>query len=263
MGVVPAATAKTALRDETGAFAVDVVARRAGSRANSLRLTVREHAEDPASEELVVSDARRRLAPEVFVFPDGDLEALTTAVNEASELVKAAALGEGPLARVTEVRLTGGRDGKPGRLWYKLNLPIRPFGTKGWVPAESVDVRPTTTEVVVQRGARVLEVRRRGRTILRTRVAVGRPGRPTPLGTFYVESKFVPTPSTLVSAYALELSAPANLPDFPGGNVGIHGTPALWSIGRAASNGCVRLHPAVARRVGRIVPLGTPVRVVP
>ena len=263
IGVVAPRTARASVRTEAGDVALEVSARSAGAPGNSLRLTVREHAHDSTLEELAVEDALRRLGTEVFVFPDGDVAALVDVVNTTSDLIRAEAVGEGALARVAGVRLAGGRNANPGRLWYRLNLPIRPFGTRGWVPAESVDVRPTTTEIVVRRRARVLEVVRRGRTILRTRVAVGRPGRPTPLGNFYVESKFVPTRTALVSTYALELSAPANLPDFPGGNVGIHGTPQLWSIGRAASNGCIRVHPAVARRIGRLVPLGTPVRILP
>jgi lipoprotein-anchoring transpeptidase ErfK/SrfK len=44
--------------------------------------------------------------------------------------------------------------------------------------------------------------------------------------------------------------------------VGIHGTPATWSLGKAASNGCIRVSPATALRLKRIVPVGSPVKVV-
>ena len=148
-------------------------------------------------------------------------------------------------------------------VWYKVRLPVRPYGRTGWVRSEGVEVFTIRQRVVVKRRARVLEVYRGSRRILRTRVAVGRPGRPTPLGNFYVAAKYVPQRNSLVSTYALELSAPAGLSDFPGGGVvGIHGTPALYSIGQAASNGCVRVRPRTARALRRLVPLGAPVRVV-
>ena len=148
-------------------------------------------------------------------------------------------------------------------IWYKVRLPVRPYGRTAWVRADGVEPFAVRERVVVRRSARILEVYRGARRILRTRVAVGRAGRPTPLGSFYVAAKYVPTRNALVSAYALELSAPAGLSDFPGGGVvGIHGTPALSSIGRAASNGCVRVRPSVALALKRLVPLGAPVRVV-
>lgn len=148
-------------------------------------------------------------------------------------------------------------------IWYKVRLPVRPYGRTGWVRADGVELFTVRERVVVRRRARVLDVYRGARRIFRTRVAVGRPGRPTPLGNFYVAAKYVPTRNSLVSTYALELSAPAGLSDFPGGGVvGIHGTPATWSIGQAASNGCVRVRPRAALRLKRLIPLGAPVRVV-
>ncbi len=147
-------------------------------------------------------------------------------------------------------------------VWYKVRLPVRPYGRTGWVRADGVEVFSVRERVVVRRRARVLEVYRGTRRILRTRVAVGRSDRPTPSGRFYVAAKYVPTRNSLVSTYALELSAPAGLSDFPGGGVvGIHGTPATYTIGKAASNGCVRVRPRIARALKRLVPLGAPVRV--
>jgi lipoprotein-anchoring transpeptidase ErfK/SrfK len=148
-------------------------------------------------------------------------------------------------------------------VWYKVRLPVRPYGRTGWVRADGVEAFSVRERVIVDRSARRLSVYRGARRILQTRVAVGRAGRPTPLGRFYVAAKYAPTRTALVSAYALELSAPAGLSDFPGGGVvGIHGTPATYSIGKAASNGCIRVFPRVALALKRLVPLGAPVRVV-
>ena len=48
-----------------------------------------------------------------------------------------------------------------------------------------------------------------------------------------------------------------------GGSVAIHGTNEPWSIGRAVSNGCIRLRNDVLRRVFAIAVAGTPVVIRP
>jgi lipoprotein-anchoring transpeptidase ErfK/SrfK len=44
-----------------------------------------------------------------------------------------------------------------------------------------------------------------------------------------------------------------------GGPIAIHGTNEPWSIGRAVTNGCIRLPNAVLVRLFRQTPAGTPV----
>ena len=83
------------------------------------------------------------------------------------------------------------RRGSDGESWYRLSLPGRPNGARGWVRADTVEIRPVHRRIVIHVAARVLEVRRLidGMTLLRARVAVGRPGAETPLGrNFYVRS---------------------------------------------------------------------------
>src|SRR5262245_33603390 len=126
------------------------------------------------------------------------------------------------------------RRGADGELWYRLSLPGRPNGARGWVRADDVDVRPVRTRIVVHRDARTLEVRRvrDGELLLSARVAVGRTGAETPLGRdFYVRSAFVPT-DPFFGAFALETSAYSRLTDWPDhGIVGIHGTDRADLIG--------------------------------
>jgi hypothetical protein len=258
VGRAPGAKATARLANAAGQLALTLTARTVGTEANGLRATVLDGTVDDALALFLNGNELIR-----FTYPEGDLATLANLVNASPAPVSAAATAGGPLAPVVLAPLAGGRNDKAGTLWYRLNLPIRPFGQTGWIPAEAAAVRPTTTRVVVRRGLRVLDVYRRGRRVFRTRVAVGRPDRKTPLGRFYVAAKYVPPRNALVSTYALELSAPAGLPDFlRGGVVGIHGTPALWSIGRNVSNGCIRVSPGVALRLRRLVPLGSPVRVV-
>ena len=72
------------------------------------------------------------------------------------------------------------RRGADGRPWLQIEVPMRPNGRLGWVPAATVDVHPVTLRIVVRRAARRLELFRGHRLLYRTTVAVGRPGMETP-----------------------------------------------------------------------------------
>jgi len=112
---------------------------------------------------------------------------------------------------------------------------------------------------VVDRGARTLTLRRGRRVLVHTRVAVGAPTAPTPLGSYFVTAHFRPDLRYL-GAYAFETSAFSRLSDWPGGGiVGIHGTDRPGLLGRAVSHGCIRVSNRAVRRLRRLVPLGAPV----
>jgi lipoprotein-anchoring transpeptidase ErfK/SrfK len=161
---------------------------------------------------------------------------------------------------VLAVAQTTGVDGKT---WFKLSLPMRPNGTTGWIPAGTVALRPMRSRIVVHRGLRVIEVFRGDRRELRAKVAVGAPGRETPLGDFYVTARFVPD-DPFLGVFALETSAYSRLTEWPGGGiVGIHGTSKPWLLGRAVSHGCVRVSNATALALKRLAPVGTPISIVP
>jgi lipoprotein-anchoring transpeptidase ErfK/SrfK len=152
------------------------------------------------------------------------------------------------------------RNGRPA--WYRISLPGRPNGRTGWVPAGSVDLKPIRKEIVIDRSERTLELRNAGRVLLRTRVAVGAYGMETPLGLFYVMAKFRPT-TPVLGAFAFETSAYSKLSEWPGGGiVGIHGTNAPSLLGQAVSHGCVRVANDAILRLRRLVPVGTPIKIV-
>jgi lipoprotein-anchoring transpeptidase ErfK/SrfK len=152
-----------------------------------------------------------------------------------------------------------GADGKP---WLQLNLPMRPNGTLGWVPAAALDVHPTKARIVISRAARKLSLYQGSRLRYRTTVAVGRPGMETPVGNFYVTARFVPDNSFL-GVFAFETSAYSRLTDWPGGGVvGIHGTSLPQLLGQAVSHGCVRMSNQAASFLRRYVPVGTPIKIV-
>ena len=156
----------------------------------------------------------------------------------------------------------GARTGADGRTWFDVRLPMRPNGTLGWIPAAAVSLTPVHSAIVVHRATRRIELFRDGRRVLLARVAVGAPGRETPLGSFYVTARFVPD-DPFLGVFALETSAYSKLTEWPGGGVvGIHGTNLPQLIGQRVSHGCVRVLNATADALRRLAPLGTAVTIV-
>jgi L,D-transpeptidase catalytic domain len=158
------------------------------------------------------------------------------------------------------------RDRSCRATWYHVQLPMRPNGASGYVRARALWVTRVRTRIEIDVSARRLSFFRRGRLVLRTRVAVGSGATPTPFGRFYVNQRLIPSdPSGPYGPGAIGISAFSNVLTgwTQGGPVAIHGTNEPWSIGHAVSNGCIRLPNPVLRRLFRETPAGTPVVVHP
>jgi lipoprotein-anchoring transpeptidase ErfK/SrfK len=146
--------------------------------------------------------------------------------------------------------------------WYRVQLPIKPNGVQGFVRARDVRLASVRTRIVVQVSKRRLTLFRRGRPVLHTTVAVGSKATPTPVGSYYVNQRLVPTdPSGPFGPGAIGISAFSNVLTgwTQGGPMAIHGTNEPWSIGRAVSNGCIRVRNPVLRRLFAATLAGTPV----
>jgi len=267
IGFVPGAKAHLTLHDELGGAALVLTARLMGADGNHLGATSFDELPGVVGESGVDYLAVWRGATKIaqVAYTSGNVAELQTSLNNIPGLpIVASAPGAGALAFTAKILLSGGKTQKAGTLWYKLNLPIRPLGQRGWIKASAARVAPTRFHIVVHRSVHRLDLFKGTKRIFRTRVATGRPDRRTPLGSFYVAAKYIPRPNALVTGYALELSAPAGLPDFEfGGIIGIHGTPATNTLGHDASNGCIRVAPWASVHLAKVVPVGTPVRVVP
>jgi hypothetical protein len=162
--------------------------------------------------------------------------------------------------RRQEIFAVASRVGSDGQPWYRISVPGRPNGRMGWIPAYSVQLRPTVAKVVVHRRSRKIDLFWHGRRVLRAIIAVGRPGMETPLGLYYATARFVPHDDKYLTVFAVETSGYSKLTDWPGGGVfGIHGTPEPWLLGKAVSHGCIRVSARTARKLRRYVPLGTPI----
>ena len=146
--------------------------------------------------------------------------------------------------------------------WYRVQLPLRPNGVTGYVRAADVEVERILGRIVVDLSARRLTFFRSGRPVLQARVAIGAPQTPTPTGRFYVDQRLIPgDPGGPWGPAAIGISAHSDVLQSwaQGGPIAIHGTNVPSSIGRAASNGCIRLDDATLRRLFARTPAGTPV----
>jgi lipoprotein-anchoring transpeptidase ErfK/SrfK len=146
--------------------------------------------------------------------------------------------------------------------WLRVQLPMRPNGVVGWVRARDVALARVHARIVVDLAARRLRLFRDGRLRITATVAVGAPATPTPTGRYYVNQELIPSdPHGPYGPVAVGISAFSNVLTgwAQGGPIAIHGTNEPWSIGRAASHGCIRLPNQVLRRVFAQTPVGTPV----
>jgi lipoprotein-anchoring transpeptidase ErfK/SrfK len=145
---------------------------------------------------------------------------------------------------------------------FLVQIPRRPNGVTAWVPAGQVDVAKVSTRIVVDLSERRVTLYDSGRKVLSSKAAIGASATPTPTGRFYVNQRLIPTDKTGpfgpgavgISAFSDVLTGWTQ-----GGPIAIHGTNAPWSIGKAVSNGCIRLPNPVLRKVFARALSGTPV----
>jgi lipoprotein-anchoring transpeptidase ErfK/SrfK len=150
--------------------------------------------------------------------------------------------------------------------WYRVRLPMRPNGIIGYVRPADVRVQRVTAWIDIDLSARELRFFRGRKLLLKTPVAVGSPATPTPVGRFYVDQRIIATnPSGPYGPAALGVSAFSNVLTgwAQGGPIGIHGTNAPWSIGRAVSNGCIRVPNPTLKRLFSATIGGEPVVIHP
>ena len=153
-------------------------------------------------------------------------------------------------------------DARCDATWLRVELPVRPNGATGWVRADHVDRVAVRERIVVDVSQRTLRLYRGGKLLVRSTVAVGSDATPTPRGRYYVNQRLVPSdPTGPFGPGAIGISAfsPVLTGWAQGGPVAIHGTNEPWSIGRAVSNGCIRVPNAVLKKLWPLTPAGTPV----
>ncbi len=146
--------------------------------------------------------------------------------------------------------------------WLKIRLPGRPNGRTGWVPATALGrLNVVRTQLVVDRRKLRATLRRDGRIVWQAPVGVGAPATPTPAGRFWVRERLRGDGGTY-GPWAFGTSAYSSMRDWMfGGVVGIHGTNQPGLIPGRPSHGCIRVRNADLKRLVRLLPTGTPVRI--
>lgn len=149
-----------------------------------------------------------------------------------------------------------------GATWYQVRVPGRPNGRIGWVREGSLGPLQTVrTQLVVDRRHLRATLFRNGRKVFRAPVGVGKHSTPTPGGHYWIREKLVLGgghgaygPLAFgTAAYSAKLS------DWPrGGVIGIHGTNEPRLVPGRPSHGCIRMHNGDIKRLGRLMPIGTP-----
>lgn len=105
--------------------------------------------------------------------------------------------------------------------------------------------------IQINRDARTLTLFHGGAVVGSYPVAIGKPSTPTPLGNFSIVEKRM-NPGGAFGARWMRFYS----------GYGIHGTNNPSSIGKAVSNGCVRMYNSDAIQVYNKVSYGTPVRII-
>jgi len=108
------------------------------------------------------------------------------------------------------------------------------------------------TELMVDVAKRNLTLFYRGQKVKTYPVAIGKASTPTPLGNFEIVRKAI-NPGGILGSRLLKLNS---------GGLAIHGTVDPSSIGRAVSNGCIRLHNNHIEEFFPTIPIGAQVQII-
>jgi len=108
-------------------------------------------------------------------------------------------------------------------------------------------------KIVVDTNMRKMSLFKNGKLFKTYKVAVGKPSTPSPKGTFKIVNRAI-NPKGPFGVRWLGLSA-------PGGDYGIHGTNNPASIGKAVSNGCIRMYNKDVLELDSLVSIGTEISI--
>lgn len=151
-----------------------------------------------------------------------------------------------------------------GALWLQVRIPGRPNGRKGWVRREALSsLKVVRTSLRVNRQTLRATLYRRGRKVWSSPIGVGKASTPTPAGRFWIRERLANFGGNgAYGPWAFGTSAYSQLSEWPGGGViGMHGTNEPGLIPGRPSHGCIRVPNAAIRRLAKLMPVGTPLRI--
>ncbi|WP_158884490.1 L,D-transpeptidase [Amycolatopsis anabasis] len=188
-------------------------------------------------------------------------------IHPKEELVVYSAVGGKAIAKLPTVQM-----GSPTWVpviaeqgsWAEILLPTRPNAAAGWVHVDGGKVENAQNDYVINvaRDAFSLELLQSGKKLGKWTIGTGKPEYPTPLGRAYLLASIEETVNKY-SPIVLPLSFHSDSHETFGGGpgtVGIHTWPDESFVGKANSDGCIRV-PKDALEALVKVPLGTIVNI--
>lgn len=151
--------------------------------------------------------------------------------------------------------------------WVQVLLPDRPNGSSGWIRSSELTLSLNPYRLQVSLGPHQIAVFQRGQPIYTGPAATGTDATPTPTGRYYARVLLrSPDPNSVYGPFAYGLSAHSDvLQNFDGGDaeVGVHGNNDASVLGKSVTHGCVRIDNDEITELSKLLPLGTPVDIVP
>ncbi|OXM47073.1 hypothetical protein CFP71_36075 [Amycolatopsis thailandensis] len=175
--------------------------------------------------------------------------------------------GAEPIARLPETQIGSptwvpviARQGD----WAQVLLPTRPNGATGWLHAtpETVETAHNDFEVRVDLAGFRLEILEAGKQTGSWTIGTGKPEHPTPTGRAFILASIKESVNTY-SPIVLPLSNHSDSHETFGGGpgtVGLHTWPDNSFVGKATSDGCIRVTREALDRLVEL-PLGTVVHI--
>ncbi|EID54709.1 hypothetical protein SacxiDRAFT_2486 [Saccharomonospora xinjiangensis XJ-54] len=149
--------------------------------------------------------------------------------------------------------------------WAQILLPTRPNGATGWIDTSGDAVESAENDYLVNVDLKSfnLEILKDGQQVGQWTVGIGEPESPTPTGRAYIIASIEETVNDY-SPIVLPLSYHSNSHESYGGGpgtVGIHTWPDDSFVGKANSDGCIRVTKDALDALAKL-PLGTIVNIV-
>jgi hypothetical protein len=148
--------------------------------------------------------------------------------------------------------------------WLSVSLLARPNQQVGWIRRDDVTLSTTEYHMQLTVSDFDLKVFDGPNLVVETKVVVGTPSTPTPLGHYYLTEKIARPPAGAYGPWIMATSAYSEqLDSFDGGlpQVAFHGTDRPALVGTQSSNGCVRMPDAVDLQLAGLLPAGTPITI--
>lgn len=175
--------------------------------------------------------------------------------------------GAEPIARLPETQIGSptwvpviARQGE----WAQVLLPARPNGATGWLRAtpETVESAVNDFHVTIDLADFRLEILEAGKPTGSWTIGTGKPEHPTPTGRAFILASIRESVNTY-SPIVLPLSSHSDSHETFGGGpgtVGLHTWPDESFVGKATSDGCIRVTREALNRLVEL-PLGTVVQI--